>query len=96
MKNKLADGVITITYHLEYNRLTITIEDNGGEMTEEKLEEIKAHLRDATPESISHALANTRRRLELAYGDPEMLNVGINQERGLIVRLWFDLTKKVT
>ena len=96
LKNKLADGVITITYHLEYNRLTITIEDNGGEMTEEKLEEIKAHLRDATPESISHALANTRRRLELAYGDPEMLNVGINQERGLIVRLWFDLTKKVT
>ena len=96
LHNKLEDGVITVRYALDGDTLTITVEDNGGEMTQEKLEEVKTHIYDTGSESISHALANTRRRLELAYGDPDLLQVGINEEQGLCVRLILDLTKQVS
>ncbi len=96
LKNKLEDGVIHISYTLDGDQLKIRIEDNGGEMTEEQLEAVRAGIWDTSDASISHALANTRRRLELAFGDPDLLSVDINQEQGLAVTLCMDLTKKVT
>ena len=96
LHNKLENGIITVSYNLVGDILTISVEDNGGEMTSEKLEEVKAHIYDTGSESISHALANTRRRLELAYGDPDLLEVSINEEQGLRVKLTLDITKEVT
>ena len=93
LKNKLQDGLIQIRYLIEGDRLTLSIADNGGEMTEEKLEEARRHMYDTDNQSISHALSNTRRRLELAFGDPDMIALSINEDQGLTVALRFDLTK---
>ncbi|MCR5006942.1 MAG: histidine kinase [Clostridiales bacterium] len=93
LKNKLQDGLIQIRYRIEGDRLTLSIADNGGEMTEEKLEEARKHMYDTNNQSISHALSNTRRRLELAFGDPDMIALSINEDQGLTVALRFDLTK---
>ncbi len=95
LHNKLEEGRIAVRYDLDGSQLIITVEDNGGEMTPEKLEAIRAHIYDTGSESISHALANTRRRLELAYGDPDLLTVEINEAQGLRVKLTFDTTRQI-
>lgn len=93
LQNKLNSGVIFISFGLEGKRLTIEISDNGGEMTEEKLEELRQRITETDDGSICHALANTRRRLELAYGAPDMLSLSIGPEGGLKVTMIFDITR---
>ena len=59
-----------------------------------KLEELKKQVKRSDDQSVSHALSNIRRRLELAYGEPDMLNLSIGKLGGLRVTLHFDLNKK--
>ena len=96
LKNKLQDRLITVRYMIDGDHLVLCIADNGGEMTEEKLAEVRKHMYDTEAASISHALSNTRRRLELAFGDPDMVEVEINEENGLTVSLHFNLEQKLT
>jgi len=93
LKNKLKDGIIHITFTQESNLLYISIEDNGDEMDQEKLTSLQTNILDTDEQSISHALANIRRRLELAYGEPDLLSLSIGKMGGLCVILRFDLDK---
>lgn len=94
LKNKLSGGYIRISFTLSGRRFYISVEDNGGEMDQQKLEKLRMSVRDIRDESVAHALANIRRRLELAYGDANMLSLSIGEMGGLCVTLAFDRDKK--
>lgn len=91
LKNKLGDGLILVSFELDGDRLTITVADNGEEMTQDKLEKLQQRVIDTDDASVSHALANIRRRLELAYEDSDMLKLSIGELGGLCAELTFDL-----
>ena len=94
LKNKLENGVIAVEFLRSGSELFISVEDNGDEMDPNKLEELKKQVKRSDDQSVSHALSNIRRRLELAYGEPDMLNLSIGKLGGLRVTLHFDLNKK--
>lgn len=93
LKNKLKEGIIAITFRQEGRLLYICIEDNGNEMNQETLDLLRTGILDTDEQSISHALANIRRRLELAYGEPDLLSLSIGKMGGLCVPLRLDVDK---
>ena len=70
------------------------MEDNGDERDQDKLEKLKVQVARSDDQSASHALSNIRRRLELAYGEPDLLTLSIGRLGGLKVTLHFDLNRK--
>lgn len=93
LKNTLSDGIIIITFSTKGRELFVSVEDNGREMNTEKLEKLKKEIQGTDDQAISHALANIRRRLELAYGEPDLLSLSIGEMGGLCVTLRFGLDK---
>lgn len=95
LKDKLEDGKLSIRYQLEDTMLSIIIEDNGGQMTPEKLEKIYTQSHTYEGEALNHALTNIQRRLMLAYGDHCGLRMGIGQTGGLRVIVRLDTSIKL-
>ena len=67
LKNKLAGGVICVGFRESGGRLMIFVEDNGDELTAQRLEEIR-QARIYAP-SAAGALSNIYRRLRIVFGD---------------------------
>ena len=67
LKNKLAGGVICVGFRESGSRLMIFVEDNGDELTAQRLEEIR-QARIYAP-SAAGALSNIYRRLRIVFGD---------------------------
>lgn len=93
LKNKLGEGVISVKFSQVGRQLYIAVEDNGDCMTPERLEDLSRQINAMDDQSVSHALSNIRRRLELAYGERDMLALSISKLGGLCVTLRFDLDK---
>ena len=93
LKNILGEGIISVRFSQVGRQLYIAVEDNGDEMTQEKLEVLQKRISAVDERSVSHALANIHRRLELAYGEQDMLTLSLSKLGGLCVTLRFDLDK---
>ncbi len=92
LKDKLNQGLLSICYRLEGKWLDIIIEDNGGSLTEEKLQQMRAQINTFEGEALNHAMTNIQRRLMLAYGEGCGLTLAINDVGGLRVTLRLNTT----
>ncbi len=63
MREKIADGLVRVQFEMEGFGCRIQVEDNGEELTDERLEALRASL-DA-PEGEMTALRNIHRRLNI-------------------------------
>ncbi|MBB6734759.1 sensor histidine kinase [Cohnella zeiphila] len=82
------EGVITITGSRADNWNSLAVDDNGGTMTEKRLQSMQNLLADPIGEhSESCGLRNVHRRLQLRYGEESGLKLSINASLGLRVEL---------
>ena len=86
LKNKVRDGKLSIRFEKEETSLQIWIEDNGTEMDEEKLEQIKTMLSD-TNNNEHTGLLNVHRRLQIRYGSASGISVCKSIMGGLCVKI---------
>jgi len=78
--------LIDISFAYENDKLFITVEDNGTQLTDEKLKDLQKHFcRDATNESSG--LSNIHRRIQLIYGETYGIQVERSSLGGLKVIL---------
>lgn len=91
VKNLLSDGLIRITFEQEGQMLYIHVEDNGREIDPEKLVSLQKQVNSEEEKDIRHALTNIRRRLMLAYRDPNALTLSIGELGGLRVTIRLEL-----
>lgn len=87
LHDKLADGRLTIRYAEDGAFLLCVIEDNGGALTAERLQELRKQINTFEGEAASHAMTNVNRRLMLAYGEGSGLLLDIGEAGGLRVTL---------
>lgn len=73
--NKLRDGLIRISYAYEGRTIKIIIEDNGDEVDDALIHQIRERLSSDHEQEKSHALYNINRRLQLAYGESSGLKI---------------------
>lgn len=84
VRRMLEDGIIRVTMH-EEAAVTITVEDNGHSLTDERLAELTERLKQdrERPEDDSVALMNIHRRLKILFGEQSGLSVSRSELGGL-------------
>ncbi|WP_336771008.1 sensor histidine kinase [Paenibacillus sp. MMO-58] len=81
-------GPVTIRVYFQTtdDKLSIFVEDNGKQLTDEKLLDLEKQFMEAHS-SESSGLNNIHRRLQLIYGEEHGLQVARSELGGLLVRL---------
>ncbi|MFD0673427.1 histidine kinase [Cohnella sp. GCM10027633] len=77
LEHKARGGLLRVAAFHENDGLTITIEDNGDRLTDEKLAELKVNLIAVSPDMEYTGLLNVHRRLQIRYA-----NSGVAVDRG--------------
>ncbi|MFN0220968.1 sensor histidine kinase [Paenibacillus sp. KR2-11] len=103
LESRVGQGSVKITAARSSgeDRLTITVEDNGGGMNGESLAGLKLALaegREWSSKGSGLGLANVRRRLRLYYGsggagDEEPLEIASSKGKGTVVKLSIPVEK---
>ncbi|BBH18714.1 hypothetical protein Back11_00590 [Paenibacillus baekrokdamisoli] len=95
LDNKVRDGLLKVNFLQTMDELIISIEDNGDEMNESKLQSLRLLL--LTPEQAveSTGLINVHRRLQIKYGDMWGLRLSIGKGGGLRVELKLPIRKEL-
>lgn len=83
----MQDGILRMSFQEKEEKLFIHVEDNGEELTEEKLEQMKTELNGKDNEEIT-GVVNIHKRLQIYFSG----NAGLYLERselgGLDVCVW--------
>ena len=84
VRRMLEGGIIRVSFH-DGEDVVIHVEDNGQSLTDERLEELAAHLQrnNVQAEHDSVALMNIHRRLKILFGEQSGLTVSRSELGGL-------------
>ncbi len=85
LKDVLSDGELNIRVWMEDTKLLVTVEDNGGLVTEEVLQNIRDYVYADSDDMGHTGLYNVNKRLELYFGGSSGLKFERNNEDGLRV-----------
>ena len=87
LKNKVSQGVVRVKFYFEDSILQIVVEDNGDELSEERLMELKAKLEAEELEMECTGLINIHRRIRLSFGSASGVFLSRGELGGLKVIL---------
>ncbi len=87
LKNKVRDGLIRISFEPAGDVISIRIDDNGEEFSEEKLSEISSWIKDIKTIHETTGLINIHRRLQMYFGDEYGLEIMRSELGGMCVAL---------
>lgn len=90
IKEKRGIGLITITGEIKFNKLHLSVIDNGIGMKEDKLEEINILLKGHVDSkgSLGYGIYNVNEKIRLTYGDEFGLEYHSIYGEGTTVELW--------
>ena len=90
IKNKRGGGRITVTGEEKEDFYTITVEDDGKGMSEERLREIRKAIQDSAPDqNVVYGLYNVNERIRLNYGEEYGIHIDSILDKGtrVVIRL---------
>lgn len=101
LEQKPGLGLIKIEIQLHEGRLLYTIHDNGAGISPQRLEEIRASIRDSQLDRVEEhetkqhiGLANLARRLHLLYGSNACLTIDSTLGNGTTVKVSFPIKEE--
>lgn len=89
----VSDGRLSIRFAAAEERLTFSVEDNGGGLSEERMAELTGRMNAAEEEGETTGLLNIQRRLKLKYGDNGGLELKRGSMGGLLVTIYIPRDK---
>lgn len=92
LDNKTHGGKLSIQFTEEKQRLAIIVDDNGGELTKEKLKNLRKLLNNNPNEVEQTGLLNAHYRLQLKYGSLGGIEISQNSWNGLRVKIYLPET----
>lgn len=87
IEKKKSNGIISINFEVTDNELNIIIEDNGNEMTDTRIAELRNALEHNEEETEITGIINIHRRIRLIYGGGSGLDFSRSELGGLKVVL---------
>jgi len=87
MENKRRGGFINVGFDCPQGSVVITVEDNGGEMNEAKLQELRELLQHYDEAAESTGLLNVHRRIQIRYGAAYGIGLELGGQGGLKVTM---------
>jgi len=85
LEKRPKDGWLNVEMDVYGDRLVISVEDNGQELTPDKLEELRSKLQSQDEPAESTGMLNVHRRLKIKYGESGGLQLSIGKRGGLKV-----------
>ncbi|GFN33040.1 sensor histidine kinase [Paenibacillus xylaniclasticus] len=89
LERKEDNGLIIVRYERGDGQFQIIVEDNGDDLTEEKLRSITAALANRDEYAETTGMINIHRRLMLTFGENGGIAVSRSKLGGLQVRIYF-------
>ncbi|RUS43942.1 sensor histidine kinase [Cohnella sp. AR92] len=89
LERKEENGLIVVRFESGDREVRIVVEDNGDDLTEEKLNELSAALADRDEYAETTGMVNIHRRLAITFGESGGLEVARSELGGLQVTLHF-------
>lgn len=86
LENLEEEGLLTVSFIPETDKLIIRVDDNGDGLTDEILNQLQSELEDATHQDITGVI-NIHRRIKIFFGPESGLEVSRNSQQGLRVDL---------
>lgn len=87
LKDKLQEGLLKLYYRINQQGFGIFVEDNGTEITDEKIIELSENLHSEQPGLERTGLMNVHRRLCILYGNESGVFLSRGQAGGLCVEI---------
>ncbi|GGD48525.1 sensor histidine kinase [Paenibacillus nasutitermitis] len=87
MEQKRKGGWIRVQFECQPNKIMIVVEDNGGDMDEDKLRDLQSKLHQDDSVDEHTGLLNVHRRIQIRYGGQGGLLLAVGEERGLKVTM---------
>lgn len=87
LEDKQENGLLAINFHKTTSALHIIVEDNGEQMTDEKLERLQTELSDSEAIYEITGLLNIHKRLLYRFGGQNGLSLGRSEVGGLKITL---------
>jgi two-component system sensor histidine kinase YesM len=91
LKNKLADGILQITFAEQEDKLLIKVEDNGDELLDEDLQKLQNSIL-SNDDIETTGIINIHRRLQIKLGSESGLSVLRSELGGLAIVINISLT----
>ncbi|MDL2205836.1 sensor histidine kinase [Eubacteriales bacterium OttesenSCG-928-N13] len=87
IKNRRGGGLLRVRIWREDDFMHVAVSDNGAAMSAERLEQVRASLRDSEPLTAEsgYGLISVDRRIKLYYNQPDGLKIESGAEQGTIV-----------
>ncbi|NBD28031.1 sensor histidine kinase [Paenibacillus glycinis] len=89
LERKEENGVIVVRFGCEADEFRIVVEDNGDDLSDEKLIELSKALANRDEYAETTGMVNIHRRLTITYGDRGGVRVARSELGGLQVTLHF-------
>ncbi len=87
LENKAENGILIVRFLTEGEMLDIQVEDNGEELTDRKIEELRARLSENDGNMEVTGMVNIHRRLQLLYGAQCGVRIARGALGGLLVTM---------
>ncbi|QJD82794.1 sensor histidine kinase [Cohnella herbarum] len=87
LEKRPKDGWLNVEMDVYGDHLVISVEDNGQELTPDKLEEMRNKLQSQDEPGESTGMLNVHRRLKIKYGESGGLRLGAGERGGLKVEI---------
>jgi two-component system sensor histidine kinase YesM len=87
LEQRAKEGWLRVQVFILDNELVVEVEDNGEEMTPERLITMQIMLRDLVNDKESTGLINVHRRLQIKYGVQAGIRLEIGERNGLKVKI---------
>ncbi|QMV42656.1 sensor histidine kinase [Cohnella cholangitidis] len=94
LEDHLQKGILRIASEIDEGHLLIHIQDNGGGLTDERLAELDALMKERKRDIETTGMVNIHRRLQLKFGDSSGLSVGRSELGGLHVTMRLPLGQR--
>ena len=90
LEAKESDGFLHVSFRQEEGTLHVIVDDNGGGVTPQMLEQLQTDLGSHAPDGEITGIINIHRRLQLKFGPGSGLRVSANEYGGLRAELMID------
>lgn len=87
LEQKEEDGIIRLSFALDEQFVRINVEDNGDELNEHNLQELRQYLLLSSDETEQTGIRNVHRRLMIMFGSDSGLRLSRSSLGGLCVQL---------
>lgn len=89
LENRIKDGLLRVSFVEETSKICIMVEDNGEELTEERLTQMQQKMKETDSDEVT-GIVNIHKRLQFYFDKRAGLEIARSPLGGIAATIWID------